>query len=210
MHFMQNKKIFFISLIGIVALICLSAWLRGCGGEIKSRLHNEQKPFNALAYLISKNNKEAANYLQAHKRDSLITDSIYKLKRIAEARYKRSSALVRAGFTKNYCDTTYTKAALDDCDSLSEQNNRVIASKDKELTDYAGAVGKLLEGQTMRDARHVQDSTDYAKLYAKADTMQNITIPGLERKAKRNFKLGAAAGVVVGASAGYGAGKVLP
>lgn len=207
---MQNKKILFISLIGITALIFLSVWLKGCGGEIKSRLDNKQKSFNALAYLISKNNKEAINYLQAHKRDSTITDSIYKLKRIAEARYKRSAALVRAGFTKKYCDTTYTKVALDDCDSLSEQNNRVIASKDKELMDYAGAVGKLLEGKTMRDVRHIQDSTDYAKLYAKADSMQNITIPGLERKAKRNFNLGAAAGAVIGASAGYGAGKILP
>jgi len=207
---MENKKILFISLIGITALICLSVWLRGCGTETKSRLHNEQKPFNALAYLISKNNKEAANHLQAHKRDSLKTDSIHKLKIIADIRYKRSSALVRAGFTKNYCDTTYTKAALDDCDSLSEQNNRVIASKDKELADYAGAVGKLLEGQTMRDVRHIQDSTDYAKLYAKADTMQNITIPKLERKAKRNFNLGAAAGTLIGASAGYGTGKILP
>ncbi len=204
----MNYKLSFFSLAGISLLIALVIWFKGCE-NVKIQLP-KQKEFNPLAYLISKNNKEAANHLQAHKRDSLTTDSISKLKRIAEIRYKRSSALVRAGFTKNYCDTTYTKSALDDCDSLSEQNNRVIASKDKELSDYASATGKLLEGQYMRDVRHIQDSTDYAKLYAKADTMQNITIPKLENKAKRNFKLGAFVGGVIGASAGYGTGKLLP
>lgn len=206
---MSNKKAFIVCVTGVVTLIFICAWLRGCGDQIKTRLH-KPKQFNAVAYLLTKNKEQVAAHLQAHKRDSLVTDSVEKLKRLAEIRYKKAATVVREGFTRGVCDTITTKKALNDCDTLAEQNNRVIASQKKELEDYAGAVGKLTEGQAIRDARHIEDSTSYAVLYKTADSLLTKIIPKLEKKAVRNFKLGAAAGTVFGASAGYGAGKILP
>lgn len=204
----MNKKQLFFIVIGVAVLIALAVWLRGCGDEIKKRIHNP-KPFNALAYLITKNNKETAIYLQAHKRDSLFTDSVLLIKNKLEARYKKSVSIARTSISKG-CDSSAIKQAFNDCDSLAEQNNRALASQSKELADYAAAVGSFMDGQVMRDARHIEDSTSYAALVLHTDSLENIKIPKLEQKAKRNFKLGAAAGTILGASAGYGAGKLIP
>jgi hypothetical protein len=110
-------------------------------------------------------------------KDSLIIDSLMKLKPKIVTRYKTKYDTIY----KTAPDTCiyYLEELNHECMVLDSFNNGIITRQETQLISYSELVGIMQERENMQSLRHIEDSLTNAKLSRKLKRTRKLAVAGL-------------------------------